>query len=109
MSIDRSWDEDLNFNWTDNDNGDHTGDVVWQTIIDETSGYGCARLTCETNGVDDLEVRATIDGRAAITVTPRYNAVQYFYNFQYSKSLKIEVRTSDAGQIIYWDAWWNNY
>jgi len=99
-----------NYQWTDQDSGSHTGDTDWQTIINETSGEGCAWVSINMGSYSGVgEVKVTIDGGSAIT-NIIYSAVNAAYCFpiQYTTSLKVEVRVNNSARIIYYDIWWSN-
>ena len=100
----------VDYKWTDQDSGSHTGDTDFQTIINETSGSGFAWINVATPSYIGVgEVRITIDGGAAKTmIIQSTTGGPIGFPVQYSSALLVEARVNDDARIIYWDMWWNN-
>ena len=100
----------MNFNWTDEDSGSHTGDTDWQVVVNETSGAGRAQVLWTGSSVLTCEMRVTRDGGAAVTELPLVSTSigHEYLIFDYSSALKIEFRVSNSGATVNWKVWWNN-
>ena len=100
----------MNFNWTDEDSGSHTGDTDWQVVVNETSGAGRAQVLWTGSSVLTCEMRVTRDGGAAVTELPLVSTTigHEYLIFDYSSALKIEFRVSNSGATVNWKVWWNN-
>ena len=95
--------------WTGEISDSHTGDTNWQTLINEGAGAGFAWVNASVaGGVAAGEVRVTIDGGSAMTMTVEDNDTTCSFPIQYSSSLLVEYRVNDIAKTIYIQAWWNN-
>ena len=98
----------VNYKWTDELSGTHTGDTNWQTAVSEASGSGFAYINASGSAAGTSECRITIDGGSAITMTLDNNDTNYSFPVQYSSSLLIEFRVSNAAHTVFYQTWWNN-
>ena len=98
----------VDYKWTDELSGTHTGDTDWQTLITEETGSGFAWVSFTGTNFGTAECEVTIDGGSAMTMSALYSVQTYSFPIQYSSSLLVRFRVSNAAHTVYYQAWWNN-
>ena len=96
----------VDYKWTDQDDGLHTGDTDLQTIIDET-GSGFAWIDFSGNNYNTAVCEVTIDGGTPITIVSRDSATSVSFPIQYSTSLLVKFGVANGTHTVYYHAVWN--
>ena len=98
----------IDYAWTDDADGTHTGDTDWQTVINEGTGSGFAWINFGGNNYGTAVCEVTIDGGSAMTAIAKNQNTNYAFPIQYSSALLVRFRVSNDAHTVYYQAWWNN-